>query len=75
MRSVVEKAWRRRVAWANLSRLAPMRKVARMVREHLWGTVKAILKGVINATSKSLNARIQWLETNACGYRNRQRFR
>jgi len=67
-RGVVEKVWRRWIAWANRSRLTPMRNVARMVREHLWGIANAILKGVTIATSESLNAHIQWLKKNACGY-------
>ena len=46
-----------------------------MVREHLWGILNAVLKGVTNATSESLNAKIQWVKKNACGLRNRERFR
>ena len=46
-----------------------------MVREHLWGIVNAVVKGVTNATSESLNAKVQWVKKNACGFRNRERFR
>ena len=33
------RGWKRWLGWAFRSRLEPIRKVARMVREHLWGTV------------------------------------
>ena len=46
-----------------------------MVIEHLWGIVIAVVEGVTNATSESLTAKIQWLKMNACGFRNRERFR
>ena len=69
------RAWKRLLGWAFRSRLEPVRKVARMVKEHLWGILNAIVKSVTNATSESLNAKIQWLKKNACGFRNRQRFR
>ena len=69
------RAWKRWLGWAFRSRLDPMRKVARMVKEHLWGIINAVIKSVTNATSESLNAKIQWVKKNACGFRNRERFR
>lgn len=69
------RAWKRLLGWAFRSRLDPMRKVAGMVKEHLWGIINAVVKGVTNATSESLNAKIQWVKKNACGFRNRERFR
>ena len=35
----------------------------------------ALALNVTNATSESLNAKIQWLKRTACGFRNRERFR
>jgi transposase len=69
------RAWKRWLGWAFRSRLDPMRKVAGMVKEHLWGIINAVIKSVTNATSESLNAKIQWVKKNACGFRNRERFR
>ncbi|RMG95367.1 MAG: hypothetical protein D6705_13775 [Deltaproteobacteria bacterium] len=69
------RAWKRWLSWASRSRLEPMWKVARTVKEHLWGIVNAVVHGVTNAMAESLNAKIQSLEKNACGYRNRHRFR
>lgn len=69
------KAWKRWLGWAFRSRLEPVRRVARMVKEHLDGILNAVTRRVTNAASESLNARIQWLKKSACGFRNRERFR
>ena len=69
------KAWERWLGWAFRSRLEPMRKAARIIKKHLWGILNAVVQDVTNATSESLNARIQWVKKNACGFRNRERFR
>jgi transposase len=69
------RGWKRWLGWAFRSRLEPMRKVAWTVKKHLWGILNAVLKGVTNATAESLNAKIQWVKKNACGFRNRERFR
>jgi transposase len=50
-------------------------RVARMVREHLYGIVNAIVLRATNASSESANAKIQRVKRMACGFRNRERFR
>ena len=52
-----------------------MQAAAKTISEHLWGIVNAIVLHVTNATTESLNARIQWIKKTACGFRNRDRFR
>ena len=74
-RGWARRAWKRWIGWAQRSRLEPMRKAARTVKEHLWGIVNAIALGVTNATAESINAKIQWIKNTACGFRNRARFR
>jgi len=69
------KAWRWWIGWAQRCRLEPMRRRARMVKEHLWGIINAIVKRVTNAAGESMNAKIQRVKRMACGYRNRARFR
>lgn len=69
------KAWKRWLAWAYRSQLEPMRKAARIVKRNLWGILNAVVLKVTNATSESLNAKIQWVKKNACGFRNRERFK
>jgi len=74
-RTWAEKAWRRWLSWALRCRLIPMVKAAKTIRNHLWGILNAIILGVTNAGSESLNAKIQKLKKWACGYRNKKRFK
>jgi len=74
-RGWAKKAWRWWIGWAMRSRLEPMKKVARMVRNHLNGILNAIIHKVTNAGSESINSKIQWIKRQACGFRNRSRFR
>jgi transposase len=52
-----------------------MKRVARTIRAHLWGIVNAIVRRVTNAGAESIDAKIQWIENLACGFRSRERFR
>lgn len=70
-----EKAWRGWITKAMRSKLEPMKKVARMIREHLWGIVNATVKRTTNAGSESTNAKIRRIKLAACGFRNRERFK
>lgn len=70
-----ERAWKSWIAKAMRSRLAPMKKVALMIREHLWGIVNATVKRTTNAGSESTNAKIRRIKLAACGFRNRERFK
>jgi len=74
-RGWAEKAWKKWFGWVDRCRLAPMKKAGRTLKEHLWGILNAVVMGVTNATSESINSRIQWIKKTACGFRNRQRFR
>ncbi len=74
-RTWAEKAWKLWITRALRSRLEPVRKAARTIREHLWGILNAILLVASNATAESLNAKIQKIKAQACGFRNRDRFR
>jgi transposase len=69
------KAWRRWLSWAKRCRLAPMKRVAKTIEEHLWGIINAIVLRTTNAAAEGMNSRIQWLKKMACGFRNRERFR
>lgn len=69
------RAWNAWLRWAQRSRLEPMKRAARLVQQHLGGILNAVVENVTNATSESLNAKIQWLKRTACGFRNRDRFR
>ena len=74
-RAWARKAWFEWYAWAIRSKLEPVKRVARMVKRHLYGIVNAIVLGVTNARAEGINSRIQWLKYTARGFRNRDRFR
>ena len=74
-RTELEAAWARWIQAARDSGLPAMVRVARTIEKHLRGIINAIVKGISNARTESLNARIQRIKRNACGYRNRRSFR
>jgi len=74
--SRAKKAWLRWYGWAIRSRLAPVKKVARMVKRHLVGILNAVVTGATNAMAEGgINSSIQRIKYNARGYRNRDNFR
>lgn len=62
-------------SWAIRSRLKPIKRVARMLKQHLHGVLNAIVLGVTNARIEGLNTIIQGLKRTARGFRSRPRFR
>jgi len=74
-RGWANKGWTRLIDWMARSRLPPMVKASKTIRNHLWGIINAIVHRVTNAHLESVNAKIQALKKRACGYRNRARFR
>jgi transposase len=67
--------WRRWYSWAIRSRLEPVKRVARMIKRHWEGVINAATTDVTNARSEAMNSKIQWIKRQACGFRNRARFR
>lgn len=67
--------FRRWYGWAMRSRLAPMRKVARMLQAHLENILTYLTHRITNAVTEGLNATIQWLKYAARGYRDREAFK
>ena len=65
------RAWKKWLVWALRSRLEPVLRVARMIREHLAGIVNAIVQRVTSARAEGINAKIQWIKRLAFGFRNR----
>ena len=70
-----EKAWKRALGWMARCRLQPMVKVGRTLRNHLRGSLNAIILRVNNGRAESINNRIQKLKARSHGFRNRERFR
>ena len=69
------KAWKRWLSWTLRCRLEPVRKVALMIKEHLWGIINAIVLKADNGRAEGMNGKIQRLKSRAYGYRNRERFK
>lgn len=62
-------------AWAIRSRLEPIKRVARTFKSRLDQLLNYIKTPITNATSESLNAKIQWIKYSARGFRSRDGFR
>lgn len=60
--------------WATRSRLKPMIATAKMVKAHLPNILTYLKHRITNATSESLNAKIQWIKYTARGFRNFANF-
>jgi transposase len=60
--------------WATRSRLKPMAARARMLKTRLPNILTYLKHGITNATSESLNSKIQWVKYTARGFRNFQNF-
>ncbi len=69
------KGWKRLMSWMVRSRLAPMKKVAATLKNHLWGIINAVVLKADNSHAESINSRIKTVKTRARGFRNKQRFR
>jgi transposase len=74
-RTWAEKRWKQWLSWAFRSRLEPVRKVARTIKEHLWGILNAIILKANNATSESINSRIKTIKIRSRGFRNKARYK
>jgi transposase len=61
--------------WATHSRLKPMIETARMLKRRLPNILTYLAHRITNATSESLNAKIQWVKYTARGFRNKNNFR
>ena len=60
--------------WAVRSRLGPMIEKARMLKRRFANIITYLKHRITNATSESLNAKIQWVKYTARGFRNKQNF-
>jgi len=61
--------------WAIRSRLAPVKKVARMFKKHLTNLLTFFDHHLTNGPLEGLNNKIQGLIKKAFGYRNKERFK
>lgn len=74
-RTWAEKGWKQWLSWACRCRLEPIKKVAKIIKKHLWGILNAIILSVTNGPSESINSRIKMIKIRARGFRNKARYR
>ena len=67
--------WKKWYFWASHSRLDPMIKKAKMIRDHLKGVMAYFIHRITNAIAEGLNSKIATIQKTAYGYRNREHFR
>lgn len=60
--------------WAARSRLQPMIEVGRMLKRRFENIITYLRHRITNATSESINSKIQWVKYTARGFRNLQNF-
>jgi transposase len=61
--------------WATHSRLAPVKKVAAMIRRNLDGVLAYFTHRITNSASEALNSTIQMIKKRAFGFRSFDNFR
>lgn len=69
-----DKGWKKWLSWAVRSRLEPIKKVSKTIKEHLWGILNAIVLKVSNGPAEGLNSRIKMIKVRSRGFRNKERF-
>jgi transposase len=74
-RAAARRIWREWIAWVLRSRLEPVNRIARLVRDLFERIVTAVVIKTHNASAEGINGVIQWPKRIAWGFRNRARFR
>jgi transposase len=74
-RAAGERWWQRWYGWAIRSRLAPVKKVAAMIKRHLPNVLTYFKHRITNAGSEAINSVLQMLKKRAFGYRSFPNFR
>ena len=69
------KFFERWYSWAIRSRLAPIKKVAVMLKKHLEGLLAYFRHPITNAKSEAFNSRIQSIKSAARGFRSYENYR
>ena len=57
------------------TKLAPLKRVAKTIRDRLVNVVSYCTHGIINAVAKGLNSKIMSIKRRVGGYRNRENFK
>jgi len=74
-RTWAERFWMKWYFWATHSRLEPVKKAAKTLKEHLYGILNYVQHRITNASVEGINSKIETMWKSACGFRNKKRFR
>jgi transposase len=74
-RTWAEKYWKKWYFWATHSRLEPIKRAAKTLKEHHYGIMNFFKHRISNGPAEGINSRIETLWKSACGFRNKVRFR
>ncbi len=55
-------------------RLEPMKKAAKLIQNHVYGILNAIVLKGSNGPAERINSRIKTIKVRARGFRNKDRF-
>lgn len=72
---IAQKEWNQLLSRMAHSRLDPMVKLAKSLREHLWMIINAIRLNANSGNAEGNNSRIQKVKRMACGFRNTENFK
>ena len=72
---IAQKEWSQLLSRMARSRLDPMVKLAKSLREHLWMIINAIRLDANSGNAEGNNSRIQKVKRMACGFRNTENFK
>lgn len=72
--ALAKSAFLRWYTWAIRSRLKPVMRVAKMMKSQLPNILPYAKHSMTNATSESMNSKIQWVKYTARGFRNIDNF-
>lgn len=67
--------WENWYDWASRSQLEPVKRVAKMIKNHLGGVLNYLIHRITNAHAEGINGVIERIKNTARGYRNRENFK
>ena len=67
--------WKRWYFWATHSRLDPIIKKAKMIRDHLSGVMAYFTYRITNAVAEGMKSKIATIQKMAYGFRNKEHFK
>lgn len=70
-----ERYWKKWYFWATHSRLEPVKKAAKTLKDHAYGIMNFFRYRISNGPAEGINSRIETLWKSACGFRNKTSFR